>query len=71
MSTIDYSSYENALNLARKALEFYGNEMNYIGEKGNPALIDLDHHLVLRLIFSCVCLFEYHNSGEKCLDLSS
>ena len=43
MSTIDYSSYENALNLARKALEFYGNEKTYDRTQMTTP-IDLDHH---------------------------
>ena len=43
MSAIDYSLYENALNLARKALEFYANEKTYDRTQMTTP-IDLDHH---------------------------
>ena len=44
MSAVDYSKLTNALNLAKKALEFYANRSNYHGGMGNAAMIDLDHH---------------------------
>jgi hypothetical protein len=43
MSEIDYSSLTNALNLARKALEFYANEKTYARTQ-MTTMIDLDHH---------------------------
>ena len=43
MSAIDFSTYENALNLARKALEFYANEKTYDRIQMTTP-IDLDHH---------------------------
>ena len=43
MSAIDFSTYENALNLARKALEFYANEKTYDRTQMTTP-IDLDHH---------------------------